>query len=162
MGRTWRLKARAARGAGATLSLEHPLALLVDDLLALGDREGGGLVEAGVGLGADEGMLLHALRKFLLDRARGLIAARRFVGRRPDAEAVVLDGLEARRLRGGAPRCQSPPRQARPDANPPPVSAAQSRCSIDICPASSWCRSSMRLDRAMTRADAAARLLAVA
>src|SRR3954464_165195 len=100
MGRTWRLKARAARGAGATLSLEHPLALLVDDLLALGDREGGGLVEAGVGLGADEGMLLHALRKFLLDRARGLIAARRLVGRRPDAEAVVLDGLEARRLRG--------------------------------------------------------------
>src|SRR4051794_121569 len=51
---------------------------------------------------------------------------------------------------------------APPDADPPPVRRAQSRCSIDICPASSLCRSSMRLDRAMTRADAAARLLAVA
>src|SRR4051812_16136338 len=115
MGRTWRLKARAARGAGAPLSLEHPLALLVDDLLALGDREGGGLVEARVGLGPDEGMLLHALRKFLLDRARGLVAARRLVGRRPDAEAVVLDRLEARRLRGRAARCRSAARQARPE-----------------------------------------------
>src|SRR5215218_5308900 len=51
-----------------------------------------------MGLGAHELVRLHAVREILLDDAGGLVAARRLVGRRPNAVAVVVDGLEPRRL----------------------------------------------------------------
>src|SRR3954471_16420587 len=78
---------------------EHALALLVDDLLALGDGEGRGLVAARMGLGAHEAVLLCGpVGRLLLDDAAGLVAAGRGIGGGADAVALVLDGIEARLL----------------------------------------------------------------
>src|SRR4051812_34838173 len=95
----------------ASAAAEHALALLVDDLLALGDGESCGLVAARMGLGADEAVLLR--RPFggvLLDDAAGLVAAGRGIGGGADAVALVLDGIEARLLgrRAGAAREAGP------------------------------------------------------
>src|SRR5262249_4544962 len=75
----------------AQASTEHPVALLVDDLLALGDGKGGGVVLARGGRGADEAVLFDAVGRVLLDHARGLILAAVEIRRRADAVALVFD-----------------------------------------------------------------------
>src|SRR4051794_3675600 len=73
--------------------------LLVDDLLALGNRERRRLVAARMGLGADEAVLLRGpFGGVLLDDAAGLVAAGRGIRGGADAVALVLDGIEARLL----------------------------------------------------------------
>src|SRR5258706_11512285 len=79
-----------------TSSLEDPVALLVDDLLALGDRELHRVVDARMGLGAHEAVLLGTVGEILLDHAAGLVLAVGRIGRRCDPKAVVFD----RRLGG--------------------------------------------------------------
>ena len=74
---------------------EHPLAGLVDDLPALGEREGDRLVAARMGLGAHELMLLHAVGGILLDHSGGLVLLARAVGRRADAIALNSPRREA-------------------------------------------------------------------
>src|SRR5258707_3846870 len=78
-------------------STKHPLALLVDDLAALGEREFHRVVERGKTVGADELVLLALAADLLLDRARGLILALALVGRGVNHEAVVFDRLRRRR-----------------------------------------------------------------
>src|SRR5215207_976398 len=88
-----RLRASAGGRRGASSRSEYPVALLVDDLLCLRDREGGCIVPAGMGLGADESMLLHAVGEVLLDGSRGLELPVRPIGSRPDAIALVFHGV---------------------------------------------------------------------
>jgi hypothetical protein len=50
-------------------SSEDAVALLVDDLLGLGDGEGNGIVPARIGVGADEPVLPDTPGRVLLDDA---------------------------------------------------------------------------------------------
>src|SRR3712207_2011870 len=79
-------------------SAEDPVALLVDDLLALVDRKGSRIVLAGMRLGAHEPVLPHAGFRILLDDPRRLVSTLGRVRRWTNAEALVLDGLGSRLL----------------------------------------------------------------
>src|SRR5262245_39166968 len=94
---------------------EHPVALLVDDLLGLADSEVDGVVPARAGVGADEVMLLHAFGKPLgdgTDREPSLGLAPR---RRLDSVAVILGGVGFLRRAGraAAEEAAKEPRDAR-------------------------------------------------
>ncbi len=93
-------------GQRLNLSVEELVAALVDDLLALGDGEGGGVVLARVLLGADEAVLLHALRKVLLDHAGSLELALGAIGGGADAEALIFDRLAGGLLGRRRRRCR--------------------------------------------------------
>src|SRR5262245_25663078 len=79
-------------------SAEEPIALLVDQLAALGDRRLGGGLAAGEAVGADEGVLLAALAGRARDRSGELILAALQIGLGSDEEALVLDLLRRRFL----------------------------------------------------------------
>src|SRR5262249_57253108 len=78
---------------------EDTVALQVDDLLGLGDREGNRIVLALMGIGPNEAVRFHAFRGVLFDDPGGLVEAVRSVRRGPDAVALVFNGR--RRRRGG-------------------------------------------------------------
>src|SRR5689334_19344031 len=84
---------------------EDAVALQVDDLLGLGDREGDRVVAALMGVGPDEAMLFHAFRCVLLDDPGGLEGAIVSVRRRTNAIALVFD----RRRRGRSRLARSSP-----------------------------------------------------
>src|SRR6266540_5683994 len=73
--------------------IEHPLALLVDDLAAFRQREIGCLLNGREPVGTDEFVLLHLAADFLGDGARRLKLAAVLVGRCADDEALVLGFL---------------------------------------------------------------------
>src|SRR5690349_23186386 len=75
---------------------EHAVALHVDDLLCLGDRELHRLVPAVMGISPDELVLLHAIGCLLLDHAGGLIEAIGRVRGGTNAVALVLDRRSGR------------------------------------------------------------------
>src|SRR5689334_1155614 len=74
-------------------SAEEALALLVDDLLGLGDGKGHRLVLAGMRFGTHEAVLLRPGLEILLDDTGGLKAAPCRIRLRTDAKALVFDGL---------------------------------------------------------------------
>src|SRR5580704_9853631 len=74
-------------------SAEQALALLVDDLLGFGDREGDRLLMARMRLGADKPVLLDLAPDLLLDDAGSLIRALAAERRRANAIAVVFDRI---------------------------------------------------------------------
>jgi hypothetical protein len=71
-------------------SPERPVPLLVDDLLALGDREGGGVILRRVGLGTDEAVLLGNVGLVLL--AAPIKKSRR-VGITPPQRRQIAEAL---------------------------------------------------------------------
>src|SRR5262249_47471493 len=77
---------------GVTLRLEHPVALQVDDLLGLRDREADRILLARMRIGTDEAVLLHAVGTILLDGPRGLVESARFEGGRANTIALVFNG----------------------------------------------------------------------
>ena len=68
---------------------EDAVALQVDDLLGLRDREGNRIFFALMGIGPNEAVRLHALGGVLFDDPGGLVEAVRSVWRRPDAVTLV-------------------------------------------------------------------------
>src|SRR5262245_37898750 len=78
------------------VSTEQLVALLVDQLAALGDRRVGGGLAAGEAVGADEGVLLAALAGRSRDRSGELILTALQIGLGSDEEALVLDLLRRR------------------------------------------------------------------
>src|SRR5918994_3293758 len=89
-------KAPSARdGKGCPMSqlaaAEQAVALLIDDLLRLGDREGDRIVLAAVGVDPDEAMLLYAIVEGLDDQARRVPARGLALRRGRDPIALVLD-----------------------------------------------------------------------
>src|SRR5919106_4332287 len=76
---------------------EDAIALLVNDLLRLGDREADRVILARVRIDADKAVLFHAVGEFLGDHARGVPARRLALRRRRDPIALVFD-----RARGGS------------------------------------------------------------
>src|SRR5712672_1478147 len=85
-------------------SREDPVALQVDDLLGLRDGKRNRVVAVRVGVGAYETVLAYAVGTVFLGGGRSLISAVRPVRRRLDANALVLDGLGRRTVRGGPAR----------------------------------------------------------
>src|SRR5690606_5729120 len=76
---------------------EDAIALLVNNLLRLDDREADRVVLARVRVDADEAVLLDAVGEFLGDHARGVPARPLALRRRRDAIAVILDGARGDR-----------------------------------------------------------------
>src|SRR5690606_41822073 len=74
---------------------EDAIALLVNNLLRLDDREADRVVLARVRVDADEAVLLDAVGEFLGDHARGVPARSLALRRRRDPVAVILDGARA-------------------------------------------------------------------
>src|SRR5437763_16459477 len=70
---------------------KEPVALLVDQLLGLGDRELDRLIAARMRLGAAEPLLFEFAADLLLDAAGGLVGAPARIRRRAAAVALVLD-----------------------------------------------------------------------
>src|SRR5689334_434117 len=88
---------QSPRGSGrGPRSREHAFALQIDQLLGLGNRKGDGIIAAGVGIGPNEAVLLHAIGGVLLDAAGRLVLAARQVGRGSDAVALVFDRFDGR------------------------------------------------------------------
>src|SRR5262249_16225743 len=82
---------RRAGVASATVGLrEDTVALQVDDLLGLRDREGNRVFPALMGIGPNEAVFFHAFRGVLLNDPGGLVEAVVSVRSRPDAVALVL------------------------------------------------------------------------
>src|SRR5690349_18986205 len=79
------------------------VALQVDDLLGLGDREGDRVVPTLMRIGPDEAMLFHAFGGVLLDDPGGLVAAVVSVRRRTNAVTLVFDRRLRRRVRLAPP-----------------------------------------------------------
>src|SRR5262249_1285745 len=75
---------------------EDAVALQVDDLLGLRNRESNGIVPALMGIGSVETGFLHALGGILLDDPRGLVDAVRSVRGWTNAVAFVFDGWRRR------------------------------------------------------------------
>src|SRR6516164_5635492 len=87
----------APRIASATVGLrEDTVALQVDDLLRLRDREGNRVFPALMGIGPNEAVLFHAFRGVLLDDPGGLVEAVVPVRSRPDAVALVFNRWRGR------------------------------------------------------------------
>ena len=94
-----RLSSAAPRIASATVGLrEDTVALQVDDLLGLRDREGNRIFFALMGIGPNEAVRFHAFRGVLFDDSGGLVEAVRSVRRRPDAVALVFNGWRGRSI----------------------------------------------------------------
>src|SRR5215475_3710852 len=92
-------------------SAEDAIALMVDDLLGLGDRKGDGVLPAAVSISPDKAVLLHALGRVLLDASGSLILAIVEIRCRLDPVPLVFD----RCGRGGARRrARSPAHEAGP------------------------------------------------
>src|ERR1700680_3221851 len=72
-------------------SSKDAVAAFIDDLLALGNREGDRLLPVLVGFGPNEPVFFHPLRAVLLDNTRGLILSIGSVRRRTDAITSVFD-----------------------------------------------------------------------
>src|SRR5207248_840362 len=67
---------RDARGHDASARLfENAIALEIDDLLGLRDREGNRILAPGIGIGANEPVLLQPLGRLLLDHSGSLVLA---------------------------------------------------------------------------------------
>ena len=82
--------------------VKHPFALQIDDLARLVEGEIHRIVVGGVGVGADEAVLLAHAVALALDDTRGLIGAAVFVRRGADGVALVLDGVRDLRDIGAA------------------------------------------------------------
>src|SRR5688572_13976553 len=108
-----RTDSRSTDGLRSIRIDEDAVTLQVDDLLGLGDRERDRVVAGRMGVGANEPVLLHAVGSVLLDGAGGLVVAVAPERRRPDAEALVLDGRNRRPLdvAGCSPAGQPAPRR---------------------------------------------------
>ena len=72
-------------------SSEHPVALKVDKLPRLAEREGHRIIVGSKRIGADEAVLLANPVDFALDGARRLVLAFALERRRADDEAFVFD-----------------------------------------------------------------------
>src|ERR1700680_496815 len=72
-------------------SSKDAIAAFIDDLLALGNREGDRVLSALVGFGPNEPVFFHPFRAVLLHNTRGLILSIGPVRRRTDAIASVFD-----------------------------------------------------------------------
>src|SRR5262245_57384915 len=88
---------RSACGRSECLTFENAVALQVDHLARLGDRERGGLVERNVAVGADEAVLLAHAGDLFLDGTGGLILVALLERRGDDGEAFVFDRWTRRR-----------------------------------------------------------------
>src|SRR5262249_22217326 len=91
---------------------EDLVALQVDDLARLVDRERHRVVVGGISVGADEAVLLARAADLALDRARGLIMAVVFVWRGANDEAFVLDRIGGFRRFGAPAKQRAPERHA--------------------------------------------------
>src|SRR5690606_25838593 len=72
-------------------SSEHPVSLLVDDLLALAERDGEGVFERGELVGADEAVFLRLAPDLLRDHATALVLAAFLERRGADRKALVVE-----------------------------------------------------------------------
>jgi translation initiation factor IF-3 len=85
------VRCRLGLSRRASPSIEDAVALLIDDLLGFGDREGDRIIGADVGIGPDELVLLQALGRLFLDASGGLVLTVVEIRRGQDPVAIVFD-----------------------------------------------------------------------